>query len=72
MSAYRYPWPASALSKADMASLHAVREGCHPRVPITQLIAHAVRQVYGQQAKTVPLLRVLPHPETNQPRKEAA
>lgn len=72
MSAYRYPWPASALSRRDMALLHAVREGSSPRVRITDLIAHAVRQVYGHQAQTVPQLRVLPHPESNQPLKEAA
>ncbi len=72
MSAYRYPWPASALTPADMRALHAVREGSSPRVRITDLIAHAVRQVYGHQGQTVPQLRVLPHPETNQPLKEAA
>ena len=69
---YRYPWPASALTPADMRALHAIREGSSPRVRITDLIAHAVRQVYGQQAQTVPQLRVLPHPENNQPLKEAA
>jgi hypothetical protein len=72
MSAYRYPWPASALTPADMAALHAVREGSSPRVRITDLIAHAVRQVYGQHAKSGPDLRVLPHPEATQPLKEAA
>jgi hypothetical protein len=72
MSAYVYPWPASALTPADMRALHAVRESCSPRVRITDLIAHAVRQVYSQQAETTPELRVLPHPETNQPLKEAA
>ena len=72
MSAYRYPWPASALSPADMRALHAVREGSSPRVRITDLIAHAVRQVYGQRAETLPTLRVIPHPETIQPLKEAA
>lgn len=72
MSTYRYPWPASALSKADMALLHAVREGTSPHVRITDLVAHAVRQVYGQQARTVPALRVLPHPEPTEPLKEAA
>ncbi len=40
---YRYPWPASALTKADMALLHACREATHPRVPITMLLAEAVR-----------------------------
>ena len=42
-----YPWPASALSADDMRMLHGVREGHPRRVPITQLIAEAVRQTYG-------------------------
>ena len=65
---YRYPWPASALSQDDMARLHAVRETGPDRVPITELIARAVRQAYAQS--TVPVLRVLEPPETE--RKEAA
>ena len=69
---YRYPWPASALTPADMRALHAVREASTPHVRITDLIAHAVRQVYGQQARTGPDLRVLPHPEPTQSLKEAA
>ena len=42
-----YPWPASALSAEDMRMLHSVREGQPRRVPITRLIAEAVRQTYG-------------------------
>jgi hypothetical protein len=72
VSVYRYPWPASALTPADMAKLHAVRESSHPRVPITDLIAHAVRQVYSQQAVTAPDLHVLPQSEISQSLKEAA
>ena len=70
MSAYRYPWPASALSRRDMAILHAVREASSPRVRITDLIAHAVRQVYGQQAEAK--LKILPPQPNPEPLKEAA
>ena len=48
MITYRYPWPASALTTEDMAVLHAVRETSSHRVPITQLIAEAVRMTYAQ------------------------
>ena len=47
MSAYRYPWPASALTREDMALLFHARSRSPGRVPITQLIAEAVRAVYG-------------------------
>jgi hypothetical protein len=40
---YRYPWPASALSPADMKLLHHARERDGERRPITRLIAEAVR-----------------------------
>ena len=45
---YRYPWPASAITPQDMALLHSVRETAAKRVPITALVAEAVRQCYGQ------------------------
>jgi len=53
---YRYPWPASAINSADMAVLHSVRENAAKRVPITVLVANAVRACYGQalQAQTQP------------------
>jgi hypothetical protein len=53
---YRYPWPASAITPQDMALLHSVRESTCPRVPISVLVARAVRACYGQalQAKTQP------------------
>ena len=44
----KYVWPASALTASDMALLHAVRETSSPRLPITGLIASAVRAVYGR------------------------
>jgi hypothetical protein len=43
----RYPWPASAITPKDMALLHSVRETAAKRVPITALVAEAVRQCYG-------------------------
>ena len=47
-----YSWPASALSADDMRMLHGVREGHPRRVPITRLIAEAVRQTYGAAIAT--------------------
>jgi hypothetical protein len=63
---YRYPWPASAINPKDMALLHCVRETSSPRVPISMLVARAVRACYGQalNPRTVP--------ETHTERKEAA
>ena len=56
MTNYRYPWPASAISSDDMAVLHSVRENSEHRVPISVLVANAVRVCYGQalQAQTQP------------------
>ena len=59
MTTYRDPWPASALSPDDMARLHAVREAGPDRVPITQLIAEAVRRAYAQ-APVIPLPQPIP------------
>ena len=42
---FRYPWPASSLSRDEMALLYHARS--LGRVPITQLIAEAVRSAYG-------------------------
>jgi hypothetical protein len=47
MSDYRYPWPASALTPDEMAILYQARERSPSRVPITQLIAEAVRTAYA-------------------------
>ena len=47
MSDYRYPWPASALTREEMALLFHARSRSPGRVPITQLIAEAVRAAYG-------------------------
>ncbi len=41
-----YPWPASAITPDDMAVLHAVRETSRPRVPISVLVARAIRETY--------------------------
>jgi len=45
---FRYPWPASGLSNQDMRLLYHAREGTRPRIPITRLVAEAVRKAYGQ------------------------
>ena len=50
MSDYRYPWPASALTPEEMAMLYHAREKSPIRMPITQLIAEAVRVQYGHLA----------------------
>ena len=63
---YRYPWPASALTQADMAVLHAVREGGEPRIAITELIARAVRQTYGAHLETNNTGRIIHLPASNQ------
>jgi len=62
---YRYPWPASAITSEDMALLHSVRESTSPRVPISVLVARAVRASYGQA------LRPEAPPETQNERKAA-
>jgi hypothetical protein len=68
----RYAWPASAINADDMAVLFQVREGGACRVPISRLIARAVRETYGRQP--APKLVVLPsQPQPNpEPLKEAA
>jgi len=62
-----YPWPASAITVEDMALLHQVRESLSPKVPITRLIAQAVRTIY---------MNITPTPyaaqATNTKQKEAA
>ena len=50
----KYVWPASALTESDMALLHAVRETSTPKLPITGLIAAAVRTVYGHAPVRTP------------------
>ena len=48
-----YQWPASALTTGDMRMLHAARlrhrETKQKHVPITELLARAVRLVYGDE-----------------------
>ena len=46
----KYFWPASAITPADMALVYAARESSRPRVPISELIARAVRAEYGSVA----------------------
>ena len=47
MSDYTYAWPASKLTPADMRLLHAARESHPEHLPITVLIAQAIRAQFG-------------------------
>ena len=50
----KYFWPSSGLRPSvEMDLLFRARESSNPRVPITKLIAHAVRETYGHLANTV-------------------
>ena len=62
-----WPWPASALSSADMHLLYLARELAPKRVPITRLLAEAVRHTYGHLASHTTV--DFPNPTT---REEAA
>ena len=48
---YRYPWPSSQLTPADMKMLHDARESHPDHPPITQLLAEAVRAAYQQSTQ---------------------
>ena len=41
----KYFWPAGAITETDMALLYRARESLRVRVPITQLLARAVREL---------------------------
>ncbi len=60
---YRYPWPASAITPQDMALLHNARETAAKRVPITALVAEAVRRCYGQALQSKAQALTQPHNE---------
>lgn len=63
-SQFRYPWPASRLTRQEMATLYIARERSPNNTPITDLVAAAVRQVYGHtQADS-------PQQKNHNPRKE--
>jgi hypothetical protein len=62
---YRYPWPASAITPEDMERLYLLRESSASSIPITELIATAVRQAYGARRSRQP-------EEHPQPWKESA
>ena len=78
MPGYRYPWPASAIGPIEMAILHRIRESSRPRVPITRLIAQAIRHQYSQcsqfgQVTETSLTAQHPEPESEpQPERRAA
>lgn len=46
----KYFWPSSAITESDMDLLYRARESSDPRLPITQLLARAVRETYGHLA----------------------
>ncbi len=69
-SKFRYPWPASALTQADMSMLHAVREGGETHIPITELIARAVRATYGAHLETNNTGQVIQLPASDQNQKQ--
>ena len=52
-----YPWPASRISRSEMALLHQARQSSEPRVPITELIRRAVVNAYGRGAATAVAVR---------------
>ena len=60
----KYFWPASALTESDMALLYRARESLPLRQPITQLLAHAVRESFGHLAD-------VDFPETDKLRRAA-
>ena len=52
----KYFWPASAITPDDMALLYRAREQLPQRIPITQLLAKAVReagQALTELSKTI-------------------
>ena len=46
----KYFWPASGISESDMSLLYRAREASPEHIPISRLIAHAVRETYGKLA----------------------
>ena len=60
----KYFWPASAITESDMDLLYRAREASEPRVPITQLLARAVREKHAATALAITT--------SEEPMKEAA
>lgn len=63
----KYFWPASAITPADMALVYKARESAQPRIPISELIARAIRHTYGQYA-----IEALPEETQTQTKRKAA
>ena len=57
----KYFWPASAITESDMALLYRARESSPVRIPITRLIAQAIRRQYAHMADTT---IEMPQPQT--------
>ena len=70
MPGYRYPWPASAIGPIEMAILHRIRESSRPRVPITRLIAQAIRHQYSRYSQSGQVTQTA-HPEPQPERRVA-
>ncbi|MBM4028250.1 MAG: hypothetical protein FJ280_23080 [Planctomycetes bacterium] len=58
-SSPRYPWPASRIGAADMSLLFRARELSATRTSITELIARAVRLVYGEATGSAPVVVIV-------------
>ena len=60
---FRYPWPASALSRDEMAMVHHARECSPGHIPITQLIREAVRVAFAVPSLPQPRSTHDPNPK---------
>ena len=45
---FKYYWPSSAITHEDMVLLHRARDSSKPRIPISTLVALAIRAQYGK------------------------
>ena len=52
----KYFWPASAITESDMDLLYRARESSPDRIPITRLLAHAIRETFGHLASNASTL----------------
>ena len=48
-----YPWPASSLTPHEMALLYSVSQHTSPRIPITRLVGHAIRETYAGETGAI-------------------
>ena len=64
MPPFRYPWPASALTRDEMTLLYHTRERSPDHIPITQLIREAVRFAFAVPSSPQPRSTHDPNPES--------